>query len=224
MSILKAQSVNKSFNRGGREFVAVQDASLEISEGSLTVISGRSGSGKSTLLNMLSGALRPSSGWVVINGKDIYTLKDSERSLLRGDILGLVPQGKSMVMSLSVTENVLLPLLIRGTVSDTDIERAKELLKRLKLTELKDALPAGLSGGEIRRAAIARALITSPKILLADEPTGDLDSESTEIVLEMFKEKAEEGTAVLLVTHDKDVMNIGDVLYTMDNGRITQGR
>lgn len=219
MGILKAENVYRSFERRGRRFDAVCDVSLEVPSGKITVISGRSGSGKSTLLNMLAGTLKPGSGTVTMDGRDLYAMNDRENSGLRSSAIGVIPQGKSLVMSLSVLDNVMLSYLLKGSVTPEIRDKATGALGRLGLSGLAEAAPKGLSGGEMRRVSIARVLINMPDVILADEPTGDLDAGTTATVLSLLREEADRGAAVLLVTHETEAYGIADILYEMSEGK-----
>lgn len=226
LMILEAQSVTKEFIRKRKDsniLEAVKETSLTIEEGSFTVLAGYSGSGKSTLLNMLAGLLVPTSGKVLLDGQDIYALEDKELSLLRNKHYGIIPQGQSALAALTVRENILMPVTLYGRkVSEEERksakEYAKELMERTGIADLGKEMPSELSGGEIRRMAICRALINRPEIVFADEPTGDLDRENTEIVLGLLKEISEEGAAVFLVSHDRDVFPYADSVYMMEKG------
>ncbi len=222
--ILKAEAVTKKYFRKSSEsnfFYAVSETTLELREGSITEITGRSGSGKSTLLNMLAGLLRPSSGRVLLGETDIYSLKDKELSRLRNSSIGVIPQGQTGLDSLTVIENVILPSVLYK-VSLNSEERAMELLEKVGIAQLAHSYPKELSGGELRRLAIARALINSPAVLLADEPTGDLDDENTKLVLGILRNFADDGVSVLLVTHEAEAEKYADVVYRMNAGKPDQ--
>ena len=220
---VKAEGVSKRYFRktgSANYFVAVQPISLEIAPGEVTVLTGRSGSGKTTLLNMLSGLLMPSEGRVWYDGTDLYALDDKALSRLRSGRIGIVPQGRSAVDTLTVLENILLPARLYGRALPR--EAAEKWMESLGIAQLRDARPAELSGGELRRMAIARALAQSPDILFADEPTGDLDDENTRLVLSAFRDYAhEKNKAVFMVTHEDDALLYADRIYRMDSGRIT---
>ncbi|MBR1770767.1 MAG: ABC transporter ATP-binding protein [Lachnospiraceae bacterium] len=220
--ILKAESISKDFIRKRGEsnvFHAVSTTDFTLQEGALTIMRGASGSGKSTLLNMLAGLLSPSTGKVTLDGTDLYALEDAARSRLRNTHFGIMPQGQTVLHSFNVMENVLLPYTIYGEpVSQRETHLALSLLDRLGIADLKNIMPSELSGGELRRVCIARALIRDPQILLADEPTGDLDEENTEIILRLFQACAKDGKSVLMVTHEKDIDSYADHLYQMKNG------
>lgn len=222
--ILVARNVCKRYFRAGREsareFSAVDGVSLALAGGELVELMGRSGSGKSTLLNMMAGLLVPSDGTVELEGRDLYSLDDAGLSRLRNEAIGVVPQGQTALHNLTVIENVKLPYLMYRP-DDGMEERALELLEKVGIADLADCYPSELSGGEMRRMAIARALACSPKVLLADEPTGDLDDENTRIVLEVMRGIADAGAAVLLVTHEQAAAEFSDRKLRMDAGRLT---
>ena len=223
--VLKACAISKQFLRKGKGtniFTAVNETDFELQEGQLAVLTGRSGSGKSTFLNMLSGVLEPTGGRVLVGEKDLYQLDDKERSELRNQFFGYIPQGQSAIMSLNVLENVLLPYTLYGKLTGTKEQSAeayaRELLERMGIADLAEAMPNELSGGEMRRMAIARALIRRPAVVFADEPTGDLDDENTKVVFELLRSIARDGAAVLLVTHENEAKRYADCLYRMSGG------
>lgn len=217
--ILRTENVTRQYFRQGKGtnvFTALQETSLSISGGKLIEIMGRSGSGKSTLLNVCAGLLEPTTGKVFLDDTDLYALEDKERSRLRNQAIGVIPQGQTGLRSLTVLENVLLPCEMYGITGQE--EYAMELLERVGIADLAGTYPSELSGGEMRRLSIARALIRNPGVLLADEPTGDLDDENTHVVLGMLRRFADEGTAVLLVTHESDAEEYADEVYRMEKG------
>ena len=222
---IQATAVRKDFLRKGGDsniFTAVHETDLTLEEGKILAIRGRSGSGKSTLLNMISGILKPTAGTVRCGEQDLYALSDEALSDFRNRHIGYIPQGTSAISSLTVMENILLPHRIRkNDIPEGAIaERAQDLMSRMEIGHLKDEKPGKLSGGELRRMAIARALILRPEIVLADEPTGDLDDENTKIVFTMMKNCAKEGASVLIVTHEEDVERYADRILRMDSGRL----
>ena len=170
---------------------------------------------------MLGGLLAPSGGTVKYGGTDLYQLDDKALSLFRNRHIGVIPQGSAALTNLNVLENVISPALIYGKRGDGLLTRANELLKTVGIAELAEAMPNELSGGELRRMAIARALMNSPDVILADEPTGDLDDENTEAVLRLLKGQSERGAAVLIATHDGAVKNYADIVLKMDDGRLS---
>lgn len=204
-------------NSSGRYILEPLD--LTVSEGKVTLISGRSGSGKTTLLSVISGLQRPADGNVFYGDLDIYKMTDSEGALYRNRETGFVPQGQSALYNLTVKENILLPSKIAGGSEDKSTY-ADELISRLGLEDLKDAYPDKMSGGEIRRMAIARALINRPAYVFADEPTGDLDDTNTQKVFELFRGIAREGAAVVIVSHESEAKRYADELYVMESGKI----
>ncbi len=217
--ILRTENVTRQYFRQGKGtnvFTALQETSLSISGGKLIEVMGRSGSGKSTLLNVCAGLLEPTAGKVFLDDTDLYALDDKERSRLRNQAIGVIPQGQTGLRSLTVLENVLLPCEMYGITGQE--EYAMELLERVGIADLAGTYPSELSGGEMRRLSIARALIRNPGVLLADEPTGDLDDENTHVVLGMLRRFADEGTAVLLVTHESDAEEYADEVYRMEKG------
>lgn len=223
--VLQADAVTKSYVRGksaGCRFDAVKDANLVLEAGKLTEIIGHSGSGKTTLLNMAAGLLTPTSGKILLDGTDLYRLSDKELSRLRNEKIGVVPQGQTALSVLTVLENVLLPYsLYRKDVPAYTVREAKELLSSVGLEKLTDSMPSELSGGELRRMSIVRAMIMKPQVLMADEPTGDLDKENTAIVLKMLRDAADQGTAVLLVTHEADAGKYADQICQMEDGKLS---
>ena len=220
--ILKAENLSKRYMRKSGQanyFHAVKGVSLGLRRGELTVLMGRSGSGKTTLLHMLSGLLTPSEGVVQLGDADLYSMDDGALSRLRNEKIGVVPQGRSAIDSLTVLENVLLPAQLNGQKGN--VENALRWLDALGISHLRDARPAELSGGELRRMAVTRALVGNAQVILADEPTGDLDDENTTLVLDLLRDVAKKaGRAVLLVSHDGEAARIADSLYRMDGGAI----
>ncbi|MDY6077584.1 ABC transporter ATP-binding protein [Mobiluncus sp.] len=231
--LLELCEVTKKFSRRGREFNAVDSVSLEIDANQFVVISGKSGNGKTTLLNLMMGLLRPSSGTVRVSGEDLSGLSDRELSQLRRFRLGMITQQQTLVSSLNVLDNVVLPATLPeqgrssgqsspAAVESLPVNRALDLLEKLDITDLTHAWPAELSGGEMRRVAIARALMTQPEILLADEPTGDLDDDCTAAVLGLFRELAQGGSTVVMVTHDAAAYEYCNRRFDMLNGRLEE--
>ena len=220
---VKAEGVSKRYFRktgSANYFFAVQPTDLEIAPGGVTVLTGRSGSGKTTLLNMLSGLLMPTDGKVWYDGTDLYALDDKALSRLRSEKTGVVPQGRSAVDTLTVLENILLPArLYRRPLPE---QAAAQWLEKLGIAHLREARPAELSGGELRRMAIVRALAGEPEVVFADEPTADLDDENTRLVLTAFRDYAhEKQKAVFMVTHENDALLYADTVYRMDGGQLS---
>ncbi|MEG7317299.1 ABC transporter ATP-binding protein [Bifidobacterium breve] len=283
--LLELVDLTRQFVRRGTPFDAVSHVDLTIDAGEFVAIVGRSGNGKSTLINMVAGLVRPSSGTVHVDGREVTELSDKELSLLRNRTIGFVTQSQTLLGNLTVLDNVILPATmfpdalpfmeaenkddaaaqkqnntaetvpgiesvadedstesstepdpfmpdVIAPIADADgkpsnsaasqpdlfTERAKHLLTQLGVADLADSYPRELSGGEMRRVSIARALMNQPKLLIADEPTGDLDQESTDIVMQLLRSQADNGTAILMVTHDPDALEYADKVYRMDAG------
>jgi putative ABC transport system ATP-binding protein len=220
--ILKADNISKTFFRNtgsANYFYAVSSLSLEVPSGSVTVLTGRSGSGKTTLLNMLAGILEPTEGKVLLDDTDLYSLKDDELSRFRNKRIGVVPQGRSAVDTLTVMENILLPAKLYEKTAPA--EEARQRMDDFEIDHLADAMPRELSGGELRRMAIIRALVQNPDVLFADEPTGDLDDENTEKVLSaLYSFAHDQKKAVFIVTHENDALKYADRIFRMEKGRI----
>ena len=198
---------------------AVRGVNFCLHRGEILVLAGESGSGKSTLLHILCGLMKPVTGRVLVDDVDLYTMGEDARTRLRSRHIGIVPQRLMSLAALTVRENILLPALLTGTQAQA-AARADGLMERLGIRKLGAVAPSELSGGELRRVTIARALVMQPGILLADEPTGDLDEENTQSVLRLLRETADAGTAVLLVTHESDARNYADTCYTMTAGKL----
>ncbi len=216
---IEAKKISKRFIRKtgkSNTFVAVKETDFSLNEGEFVTLMGRSGSGKTTFLNMLCGILPPSSGCVFLDGIDIYSLPDDEQSSLRRKKMGVVPQGQSALGNFSVLENVMLPFLIHDELENDSENYALGLLEKTQIAHLRDVSSGELSGGEMRRMAIARALVRKPSYIFADEPTGDLDDENTGFVLSLLRMAADEGAGVFVVTHEEGVKEYADKVYTME--------
>lgn len=214
--IIKTDSLSKTYKRGSETVYALQDANLTIEAGEFISIIGPSGSGKTTLMNMLGCLDAPSSGNYLLNGIQIAGLKEKDLVKVRQDNIGFVFQQFFLLPTLTVRENVELPLLFKNKGSN----RSRELLETVGLTHRHTHLPKELSGGEMQRVAVARALINSPKILLADEPTGNLDSKNSEKVIALFRELHRSGLTVIMVTHNPELARITDRTITITDGKI----
>jgi putative ABC transport system ATP-binding protein len=215
--ILKMSNVSRDFRRGPAIVNAVRDVNLEVDAGQFFSIVGRSGSGKSTLLNLAVGNLAPTSGSVLFEGREIAGLRDREISFLRNEKIGYVPQGLSVLSNLNVLDNVRLPYYSFKREGNPT-EEAMKLLEKVGIAHLAETFPSSLSGGELRRVSIARALINHPVLVAADEPTSDLDEENTREVIELFRGIAKEGIAVLMVTHELETMLHCDRILHMEKG------
>ena len=218
--LLRASNLSKTFKRGNVQFFAVEDASISLSENSFTFILGRSGSGKTTLLNLLSGLLKPSAGELFFKDRDILSLNDRDRSFYRNAKIGFVPQILGSLPNLTVLDNVRLPFFMFKRDGNDD-GRALSLLEMMGILHLKDEVPSSLSGGEEKRMLIARSLMNAPKLLIADEPTSNLDSETTQEVMEGIKRVHRQGVACLIVTHDESIIEKGCDVYRMESGKLS---
>ncbi len=219
--ILKSEDLCKSFINEGNENIVIDKVSVELYKGDFTVIMGSSGSGKSTLLYSLSGMDRPSGGKVFYKDEDITALSEKKMAELRSKEFGFVFQQVHLVSNLSIYENILVPGYLDKAKSSKEVkDRAAELLEKVNIKDTKDRLPSQVSGGEAQRAAIARAVIASPGILFADEPTGALNRKNTENVLQLMTELNNEGQTILMVTHDVRAALRGNRILYLEDGKI----
>ena len=219
--VIQVSDVVKTYPLTAGEVVAVDHLSLDIAHGEFVAVIGRSGSGKTTLLNLLAGIDRPTSGTVRVAGANLGSLSESGLAAWRGQNVGLVFQFFQLLPTLTVVENVLLPMDFAKTIPIGERrDRAQHLLDRVGIGDQADKLPATLSGGQQQRAAIARALANDPPILLADEPTGNLDSATAEAVLELFAELHADGQTIVVVTHERDIRSIAGRQVTLQDGRV----
>ena len=220
MSILEVENITKKFIRGDRGFYALEDVSFSVDKSELVYIKGKSGSGKSTLLNLIAGLLRPDSGSVNFNGVDISTYSDEKISEYRNVSIGYVPQSLGTLPNLTMAENVELPFHIYKK-QDSARERALMLLDKMHILELKDEFPRSLSGGELKRVLLARALMNEPKLIITDELTSDLDSATTKDIMKILYDIHESGTTLIMVTHDDDIIRDKDRVIHMEAGKLT---
>jgi putative ABC transport system ATP-binding protein len=221
MSVVEAKNLSKSYSSaGGRKISAVDDVDLKVEKGEIVGIIGRSGSGKTTLLALAAGLLIPTSGRIMIEGVDINGLKEEEMAEFRNRLIGFVPQGQGTISSLTVRDNIRLPHYLSKR-RDGAPPRIDELLDRLGLSELRNCFPLELSGGELRRVSLARTLVNRPALILADEPTGDLDPENSALVMNAFVEAKDAGTAVVFTTHEEEAARHADRLFRMAGGKLT---
>ena len=221
MAFLEAQKLVKEYNRRGKTFRAVDDIDFTIEPGDFVMIEGESGSGKTTFLNLLTGLTDPTSGAVIIDGRSLKETGDKEISKIRNQKIKYIPQGESLLSALTVRENILFPFTIGGLERPSE-ERLLEVSDKLGITDLLDEYPSDLSGGKMRRATIARAVINKPSLIIADEPTGSLDSANTFKVMEIFRDIASEGTAVIVVTHQKETLGYATRVLEMDQGSLKE--
>ncbi len=223
-TILAAQAVRKVYRTGADEVEALKGLDLNVRQGEFVSVMGPSGSGKTTLLNCLSGLDSIDGGAVVVEGREIHALSDAERTRHRASTMGFIFQAFNLIPVFSSVENVELPLLLADVDEREARRRAVETLRRVGLGKRLDHRPTELSGGEQQRVTIARALAGKPRIVWADEPTGNLDSETAATVMELLGELHEEGLTLILVTHDPVVAEHGDRLLTVRDGQIESDR
>jgi putative ABC transport system ATP-binding protein len=218
-SIVDVRSVVKTYDTPSGPFRALGGVSLRVGKGELVAVVGKSGSGKSTLANLIAGIDRPTSGEVFVAGAPVHALSESKLAAWRGRNVGVVFQFYQLLPTLTIAENVMLPMDFCGTYSGGERrERAMRLLDRVGVADQADKLPAALSGGQQQRAAIARALANDPPVLVADEPTGNLDSKTADAVLKLFARLADEGKTVVVVTHERDVRRFAARVVTLVDG------
>lgn len=216
--MIEAINLCKSYRAGGQSLAAADRVNLKVAKGEMVAVVGHSGSGKTTFLSLLGGLTRPDSGQVLIDGVDIWSLSDGAISELRNRKLGFIYQFSSLIPTLSVLENVCLPSIF-GPGHDNPTLRAKELLEQVGLADKAGFYPAQLSGGQQRRVAIARAFIGSPEVILADEPTGDLDEETEREIINLFRRvNAEQATTFIIVTHNRELAAQVHRQVVMKNG------
>ena len=220
--ILEARNVTRVFDPGGEPVHSLRGVDLAVQPGELVAIMGASGSGKSTLLHLLAGLDRPTSGEVWIAGERADNRSEGSFSVLRRKHIGVVFQSFNLISNLSVADNVELPALVAGIGAGEARKRREALLSRLVIADKAGQAPSKLSGGQQQRVALARALVNRPTVLLADEPTGNLDTATTRDVLSLLRETNAEGQAIVLVTHDARVASIASRVLTMSDGRIAE--
>jgi ABC-type lipoprotein export system ATPase subunit len=218
-SVLSAQGLRKEYGKGAALVRAVDDVSLDVAQGESVAIVGPSGCGKSTLLYLLGGLERPTSGTLALEGRQLEEMPETGLARLRRHALGFVFQAFHLVDELTAVENIELPALLAGSSPRAARERARELLEQVELEDRAEHLPSALSGGQRQRVAIARALANSPLVVLADEPTGNLDSAATTEVLRLFEQLHAGGQTLVVVTHDERIAATANRLITMRDGR-----
>jgi putative ABC transport system ATP-binding protein len=218
--IIEAREITRTYPIGERQVSVIDRVSLAVEDGQFLVVQGSSGSGKTTLLSLLSGLDRPTSGRVLIQGRDITDLTEDELAPMRNETIGFVFQSFHLVPSLTAAENIMFPAELKG--DNEACARAEALLDRIGLRERATNFPHQLSGGEKQRVAICRALVNDPRIIFADEPTGNLDSRSGRDILELLMElKKEQQATLVLVTHSMEITRLADRVITLHDGRIT---
>lgn len=219
MEILRVENLNKIYGKGENQVKAVDNISFSVQKGEFVAIIGASGSGKSTLLHLIGGVDRPTSGKVFIDGKDIYTLNDDNLAIFRRRQIGLIYQFYNLIPVLNVAENITLPTKLDGR--DVDERRLNDLLKTLGLEKRKYNLPNQLSGGQQQRVSIGRAMMNEPALMLADEPTGNLDSKASEEIISLLRlSNKKYNQTVIVITHDEKIALEADRVITIDDGKI----
>lgn len=219
MEILRVENLCKQYGKGENKVTALNNVSFKVNKGEFVAIVGASGSGKSTLLHLIGGVDRPSSGKVFIDGKDIYNFNDDELAIFRRRQVGLIYQFYNLIPILNVEENITLPLDLDNRTVDK--KKVNELIKELGLENRKSHLPNELSGGQQQRTSIGRAMITNPAIILADEPTGNLDSKSSdEIVALLKKSNKDYKQTIIMITHNMEIAKVADRVIKIEDGKI----
>lgn len=221
MEILRVENLCKEYGKGQTKVKALDNGSFSVEKGEFVAIVGASGSGKSTLLHLLGGVDRPNSGKVFIEGKDIYKLNDDELAIFRRRQVGLIYQFYNLIPILNVEENITLPLSLDGR--KVDEKRLEELINLLGLSGRRTHLPNELSGGQQQKTSIGRAMITNPAIILADEPTGNLDSKSSDEVVTLLKKSNKDyKQTIIMITHNLEIAKVADRIITIEDGKIVK--
>ena len=221
MTILETKDLRKFYGSGDTQVKALDGVDLSVENGEFVAIVGTSGSGKSTLLHMLGGLDRPTSGAVLVDGKDIFSLKDEELTIFRRRKIGFVFQSYNLVPVLSVYENIVLPIQLDG--GKVDQSYVNQVIEALGLEQKLQNLPSQLSGGQQQRVAIARSLVTKPAIILADEPTGNLDSKTSQDVLSLMKVTGQKfAQTMVMITHNEEIAQMADRIVRIEDGRIVK--
>ena len=219
MEILKVENLTKIYGKDSTKVVALDHVSFSVEKGEFVAIVGASGSGKSTLLNLIGGVDRPTSGKVFIDGKDIFNFNDDKLAIFRRRQVGLIYQFYNLIPILNVEENITLPLSLDNR--EIDKEKLNEMLKLLGLQNRRMHLPNELSGGQQQRTSIGRALITNPTIILADEPTGNLDSKSSDEIVALLKKSNKElNQTIIMITHNMEIAKVADRIIKIEDGKI----
>lgn len=219
MEILKVENLTKIYGKDSTKVVALDHVSFSVEKGEFVAIVGASGSGKSTLLHLIGGVDRPTSGKVYVNGQDIYKFDDDKLAIFRRRQVGLIYQFYNLIPILNVEENITLPLALDGRTPDKT--KLNDMIKLLGLEARKNHLPNELSGGQQQRTSIGRALITNPSIILADEPTGNLDSKSSDEIVALLKKSNKElNQTIIMITHNMEIAKVADRIIKIEDGKI----
>ena len=217
--ILEVKNLYREYERKNKtKFNAVEDISFSLKKGSLTGITGPSGSGKSTLFHLLSGLVKPTSGDIILNDRSICNLNENELSHMRNREIGYIIQGANLIPNLTIIENICLPMAFSSKENNT-LERGRKLLKEFGLENMENEFPANISGGEQKRVSIARTFAQNPSLIIADEPTSNLDDENSIIIMEFFKKMCNEGMTILFSTHEKELLSYADRVLTISKGK-----
>jgi len=221
MEILKVENLSKVYGKGITKVVALDNVSFKVNKGEFVAIVGASGSGKSTLLHLIGGVDRPTSGKVFIDGKDIYKFNDDELAIFRRRKIGLIYQFYNLIPILNVEENITLPVNLDN--KEVDKTKLDELINLLGLENRRNHLPNELSGGQQQRTSIGRSMITNPAIILADEPTGNLDSKSSDEIVELLKKSNKDyNQTIIIITHNMEIAKIADRIIKLEDGKIVK--
>lgn len=219
--MIRITHLTKEYRDGDQVINPLDRVEFSCRRGEFVLITGRSGSGKTTFLNVIGGLTRPSSGKVIVDGMDLYAVSDAGRAAVRSATIGFVFQFPGLLSPLTALENVLLPATLQGRAADMT-GRGQYLLARVGLEEKAHSHPSSLSGGELKRTAIARALINNPRLILADEPTADLDAESEREVMKLFREIHQTGTTIVMVTHNRELTSYASRVMYMERGTLAE--
>lgn len=222
--LIEVKDLYKIYNPGENETHALDGVSLTIRRGEYVVIIGQSGSGKSTLMNMLGCLDVPTSGSYILDGKDVSTLSDDEQADIRNKEIGFIFQGFNLIPNLTALKNVELPLIYRNVDPKTRMELSEKAIEIVGLYKRRNHRPSEMSGGQQQRVAIARAIAQAPPIILADEPTGNLDSASTDEIMDILRKLHKEGRTVIIITHDNEIANKADRVIRIKDGKIVEDR
>ena len=219
---LTANLLSKVYTTGAREVIALSEVSFFLEEGDLVGLSGPSGSGKSTLLNILAGLDRPTSGTVVVDDTPLHTLNDDQLTLYRRNTVGFVFQAANLIPALTVYENVMLPLIPAPLPHSEKEARVQAALEQANIAHRATHLPGELSGGEQQRTAVARAMVNQPRVILADEPTGELDTDNAARIMELLTGLTDQGKTVIIASHDADVIKVTDRVLRLEDGSLLE--
>lgn len=219
--MIRVENLTKNFIRNKKDFDAVHEVSLHVKKGEFAAITGHSGSGKTTLFNMVAGLIHPTSGKIYVENQELTGMKEDELAVFRNNNMGYVLQGQSLLSNFTILDNICMPAYLSGEQEEFK-ERALQLLEQIGLAEFANEYPSNLSGGEIRRVSIIRAMINNPKVILADEPTSNLDPENSHKVMQMLKDISKAGTTVLLSTHELEYLSYVDTVFKMEKGVLKQ--